>query len=62
MSGRIPGVGLYGKGMHEFVLREAEVGKRVAAAEDNEACGWSAIDDLQYLAWCKEQPDWPGVE
>lgn len=29
--------GLYGAGMHDFVLREAEVGYRVAMAEDEDA-------------------------
>lgn len=29
--------GLYGAGMHDFVLREAEVGTRVAMAEDEDA-------------------------
>jgi hypothetical protein len=30
--------GLYSNGMHDFVLREAEVGFRVALAEDEDAC------------------------
>lgn len=37
MTGSWPG-GLYSSGMHDFVLREAEVGTRVAMAEDEDAC------------------------
>jgi hypothetical protein len=32
-------IGLYGHGMHDFILRELEVGFRVAAQEDSERCG-----------------------
>ena len=45
-------IALYGHGMHDFVLRELEIGKRATAAEDNEHCGWSALDDLDYAAYC----------
>jgi len=44
-------IALYGQGMHAFVLRELEIGKRAAAAEDDEYCGWSALDDLSYAAY-----------
>lgn len=37
MTGWWPG-GLHSSGMHDFVLREAEVGTRVALAEDEDAC------------------------
>ena len=37
MTGSWPG-GLYSSGMHDFVLRDAEVGTRVALAEDEDAC------------------------
>ena len=40
--------GLYGQGMHNFILRELEIGYRAAAAEDEEwftglgVCGWTS--------------------
>lgn len=40
-------VGLYGPGMHGFIIDELELGTRVAMALDSENnAGWSAIDDL----------------
>lgn len=36
--------GLYGSGMHDFVLLEAEIGTRAALCADMEACGFSALD------------------
>ena len=50
-------IALYGQGMHAFVLRELEIGKRAAAAEDDEYCGWSALDDLSYAAYEKRLRD-----
>lgn len=47
MTGSWPG-GLYSSGMHDFVLREAEVGTRVAMAEDEDAC--MGADFRLYLA------------
>lgn len=44
-------VGLYSNGMHEFVLRELEIGWRAAMVEDSERCGWSALDDLVYAEY-----------
>lgn len=47
-------LGLYGNGMHDFVLMEAEIGARAAMAQDSEDCGWSALDDLsfaEYMEW-----------
>ena len=41
-------LGLYGSGMHDFVMRELEIGRRAATYEDLEACGWSALMDLSY--------------
>jgi hypothetical protein len=41
-------IGLYGHGMHDFILDEAELGTRVAMALDNEACGFGALFDLSY--------------
>lgn len=48
-------IGLYGHGMHDFILSEIEVGKRVALFQDSENCGWSALDDLRYEEYVKEQ-------
>jgi len=53
----LPHVGLYGHGMHDFILRECEVGTRVACAEDDEACGFGPLFDARYLAWARAQPD-----
>lgn len=47
MTGSWPG-GLYSSGMHDFVLREAEVGTRVALAEDEDA--YMGADFRLYLA------------
>ena len=48
-------IGLYGHGMHDFILREIEIGKRAAACEDSEwNAGWSAIDDLLYSRWMEQ--------
>jgi hypothetical protein len=46
-------IALYGHGMHEFVLRELEIGTRAARYEDSERCGWSALDDLHYAEWVR---------
>jgi hypothetical protein len=43
--------GLYGKGMHGFILDEAELGYRVAVcldAEQVDPLGW--LDDIHYAA------------
>lgn len=48
-------MGLYGNGMHDFVMSELEVGRRVAMAQDSEDCGWSALMDLSYELYCREQ-------
>lgn len=47
--------GLYGNGMHDFVMRELEVGWRVAAAEDDEACGFGPLFDLSYEEYLKRE-------
>jgi hypothetical protein len=44
---------LYGQGMHDFIIDEMELGKRVALCQDSEDCGWSALNDLQYEEWVK---------
>lgn len=44
-------IGLYGKGMHDFVMRELEIGTRAAMVEDSERCGWSALDDLAFVRY-----------
>ncbi len=41
-------IGIYGHGMHDFILREVEIGTRAAMFEDSERCGWTALDDLDY--------------
>lgn len=48
-------IALYGNGMHDFVLTEAELGTRAAIALDNEACGFGPLFDLQYDEWVREQ-------
>lgn len=50
--------GLFGHGMHDFVLRELEVGERAALAEDDEACGFGPLLDAsyaEYLRTCRER-------
>lgn len=50
------GLALYGNGMHEYVLRELEVGKRVALFQDSETnAGWSALDDLSFVTYMREK-------
>lgn len=39
-------VAVYGKGMHDFILDEMELGTKVAAALDDEACGFGPLFDL----------------
>lgn len=39
--------GLYSHGMHDLLMRELEVGWLVAIAEDNEACGFGPLFDVQ---------------
>lgn len=48
-------IGIYGSGMHDFVIRELEIGRRAAACEDSEACGFDAIFDLAYEQYVREQ-------
>jgi len=45
--------GLYSKGMHDFILMEAELGHRAAASQDSEDAGWSALMDLSYEQYVK---------
>lgn len=40
--------GLYSHGIHDFIIRECEIGFRAARYEEDELDGWSAITDLQY--------------
>ena len=42
MSQRWPG-GLYGAGMHDYILTEIELGDRAALAADMEACEYGAL-------------------
>lgn len=48
--------GVYGSGMHDFIVRECEVGTRVATAEDDELCGFGPLFALHYEMWLKTQP------
>lgn len=48
-------MGLYGNGMHFFILMEMELGTRVAMAQDSEDCGWSALWDLSYELYLNGQ-------
>lgn len=47
--------GIYGPGMHDFVLRELEIGFRAAVYEDMEAAGFSALDDVALIESMKQQ-------
>ena len=51
------GLGIYGNGMHLFVLRELEIGARAATYEDSEHCGWSALDDLSFTEYWLARKD-----
>lgn len=50
-DGMVWPMGLYGSGMHDFVLREAEIGWRAAVNEDSESTGAGPMLDLEFLAW-----------
>lgn len=43
--------GVYGPGMHGFVLMELELGTRVAMAQDAEDNGFGALFDLSYAEY-----------
>jgi hypothetical protein len=45
---------IYGSGMHDFILRELEIGTRAAMAEDDEACGFGALFDLSFEMYLRE--------
>jgi hypothetical protein len=57
VRGQATWIGLYGNGMHDFILRECEVGFRVAAVEDDEACGFGPVFDLQYQEYVEATRD-----
>lgn len=47
---------LYGKGMHDYVMREIEIGKRATLFEDEEwSSGWTAIDDIIYKQYARRE-------
>ena len=50
---RVP---VYGPGMHDIVMRELEVGLRVALAEDDEACGFGPLFDASADAYFQKNP------
>jgi hypothetical protein len=54
----IPPTGLYGSGMHDFVLGEAELGTRVATFLDTEAeePNWF-VNDAHYAEYCKREAE-----
>jgi hypothetical protein len=41
--------------MHDFVLRELEMGRRVAAAEDSETVGFGPMFDAEYREYVERQ-------
>lgn len=56
-------VAVYGKGMHEFVLREIELGYRAAVTEDQERadCYPPAIEALQFEEYIRGQEEYESV-
>lgn len=38
------GPGLFSSGMHDFILRDLELGERVAMAQDAEDCGFGPFE------------------
>jgi len=48
--------GLHGHGMHDFILRELEIGFRAAAAEDTEwFTGLGVWVDISYMNYLRER-------
>lgn len=43
--------GLYSTGIHEYVLREIEIGPRAARCEEDEACGYGPLFDQLYESY-----------
>lgn len=43
--------GAYSHGFHDWLMDEAELGTRAAMALDDEAAGWSALDNLSYTLY-----------
>jgi hypothetical protein len=50
-----PERGLYGSGMHDFIMDELELGTRVATALDQEAVGFGPLFDVMYAEYVKEK-------
>lgn len=48
-------VALYSTGMHDFVVREIEVGYRVALAEDMEREGFGVWIDLSLVQYMRDR-------
>jgi hypothetical protein len=40
--------------MHDFIIREIEIGTRAAICEDSEACGYGALFDLSYAEYVRQ--------
>ena len=50
--------GLHGPGMHDFILREIEIGTRAAMAEDSEwNTGMGIWVDISYTQYLREHPE-----
>ena len=59
----IPGVGLYGHGMHDYLIDELELGARVASGLDNENNARMGVwVDISYAEWCRNNPPEPAGE
>lgn len=56
-------MGIYGKGMHDFVLRELEIGYRAAVTEDSERAEvWPpAILSLQFEEYIRGREEYESV-
>lgn len=51
----------HGAGVHDLIIEEIELSERVSLALDDENnCGWSAIDTLCYLEYMRQQEDTNG--
>lgn len=49
------GNGVFGSGMHDFIMVDLELGERVAMCQDDEDCGFGALFDLSYEMYLKEE-------
>lgn len=50
-------IGLHGPGMHDWIMDELELGRRVAHALDNENNAKMGVwVDISYMEWCRNNP------